>query len=293
MSDSVALAIIARETHRNVFSQLALSAGLTLTHSTEKSFEISQTAYRRLSFATDAAAVPGLRASIIKASGDLAAYAVMPAAAIAPRLVVFDTDSTFIDQEVIDEIADFAGMKPEVAKITDLAMQGKLDFNAALKERVALLRDLPEDTLARVLNTRLTVTRGGEELVRELAGAGAQTYLLSGGFSFFTSALRSKYGLTGDFANELEIEAGRLTGRTKGPIVNRVRKAELLRQIARDAEIPLRDTIAIGDGANDIDMVQASGLGIAFCARPALVQAANAAIFERDLRLVARLIDPS
>lgn len=293
MGDSVALVLIAREENRDIFSHSALFAGGFPEDTKQTSFRLSGREYVRAVAKIGRAEIKKFRQGILNLQNRLTAYAVMPVGGINPKLVVFDTDSTFIDQEVIDEIADFAGMKPQVAKITELAMLGKLDFNAALQERVALLKDLPEDTLGKVLNTRLSVTHGGAELVRELTQAGAKTYLLSGGFSFFTSALSRQYGLTGDFANELEIEAGRLTGRTKGPIVNRARKASLLREIATHANIPLDETVAIGDGANDIDMAEASGLGIAFCAKPPLCDATNAAVFERDLRLVARLIYPS
>lgn len=293
MGERAELVLILRDSNWGVFSDLSFFSASALARAAKSRFILEGMAFVRLQVSIDSTAIADFRHEIFRAQDYVAAYAALPTAAFTPRLAVFDTDSTFINQEVIDEIADFAGVKPQVARITELAMEGKLDFNAALKERVALLKDLPEDTLAKVLETRLTVTRGGAELIAELTGAGAKTYLLSGGFSFFTSALRGKYRLTGDFANELGIEAGRLTGRTIGPIVNRVRKAELLREIAMNAEIPLNETIAIGDGANDIDMAQASGLGIAFCAKPALAEATNAAIFERDLRLVARLIFPS
>lgn len=293
MGDRVALVLIARKENSGILAQITQISPNPQEPASQTAFQLGQREYLRTSAFLAVRHVKTIRETILDSRDRLTAYAVMPVVDFQPQLVVFDTDSTFIDQEVIDEIADFAGMKPQVAKITELAMQGKLDFNAALQERVALLKDLPEDTLAKVLHTRLTVTQGGAELVRELSNAGAKTYLLSGGFSFFTSALRRQYGLTGDFANELEIEAGRLTGRTRGPIVNRVRKANLLREIAEKGNIPLERTVAIGDGANDIDMAESSGLGIAFCAKPALYEATSAAIFERDLRFVARLIYPS
>ena len=222
-------------------------------------------------------------------SAGVAAYALKPANSPAPQLFVFDTDSTFINQEVIDEIAAFAGFKREVAEITERAMRGELDFNKALAERVLLLKGVSADVLPEIKRNRLSLSHGAAELVQSLHERKIYTYLLSGGFSFFTSAFRRELQLTGDFANELEIIDGRLTGKTLGTIVNRQRKAELLAELAVKHGVEPAATIAVGDGANDIDMAVQSGMGIAFCAKPALVNAVNAAIFERDLRFVAEL----
>ena len=230
------------------------------------------------------------RALLLQNSTGLAAYAICPADESAIRLVVFDTDSTFINEEVIDEIAAFAGYKPQVAAITERAMRGELDFNAALAERVALLKGLPAATLDIVRQEKLSLTKGAAELTQTLHGAGVKTYLLSGGFNFVTGHFTRSLGMTGHFANELEIEAGVLTGKTLGAIVNRQRKAELLAELAAGHAIDVAATVAVGDGANDLDMCRQSGLGIAFCAKPALLDNTFAAIFERDLRLVLPLI---
>jgi phosphoserine phosphatase len=231
-----------------------------------------------------------LREIVLQHQMSLLAWALRPATLRPVGLLVFDTDSTFINEEVIDEIAGYAGYKAHVAAITERAMRGELDFNTALAERVHLLKGLPEHTLDAVLRTKITLTSGAADLIAAAKSRGVHTYLLSGGFTFFTGALSQSLGMTGHFANELEIVDGHLTGRTLGPIVNRQRKAELLRELAAKHAIPLRNTVAVGDGANDIDMLSLSGLGIAFCAKPALVEASNAAIFERDLRLVQELI---
>lgn len=236
-----------------------------------------------------AAAEQAIRDAMAAQSGNVVAYALKAAFTVSPRLVVFDTDSTFINQEVIDEIAAFAGFKKEVAEITERAMRGELDFNKALAERVLLLKGVSAEVLPEIKRNRLSLSHGAPELVESLHARGVFTYLLSGGFSFFTSAFRRDLKLTGDFANELEIVDGRLTGKTLGAIVNRQRKAELLHELAAKHGVEPGATVAVGDGANDIDMAVQSGLGIAFCAKPALVNAVNAAIFERDLRLVAEL----
>lgn len=230
------------------------------------------------------------RSLLLRHSAGLAAYTIAPEVRPPVRLMVFDTDSTFINEEVIDEIAAFAGYKPQVAAITERAMRGELDFNAALAERVALLRDLPAATLDAVRAEKLSLTKGAAELTQTLHGAGVKTYLLSGGFNFVTGHFTRTLGMTGHFANELEIAAGRLTGKTLGAIVNRQRKAELLHDIAVEHTIDLSAAVAVGDGANDLDMCQSSGLGIAFCAKPALFNETFAAVFERDLRLVLPLI---
>lgn len=233
-----------------------------------------------------------VRDAIIRENEGVAAFAILPPGDIKVRLAVFDTDSTFINQEVIDEIAAYAGVKKEVAEITERAMRGELDFNEALKERVLLLKGLSDAVLPEIRRTKLSFTQGAADFVNFLHRQGAATYLLSGGFSFFTSAFRQELGLTGEFANDLEIVDGRLTGKTLGAIVNRERKAAILRELAAKHKVPLSETIAVGDGANDIDMVKASGLGIAFCAKPALLKETFAALFERDLRLIEHLILP-
>lgn len=231
-----------------------------------------------------------LRQLVLAQQSALLAWSLRPVTLRPVGLLVFDTDSTFINEEVIDEIAGYSGYKAHVAAITERAMRGELDFNAALSERVHLLKGLPEHTLDTVLRTKISLTNGAADLIAAAKSRGVHTYLLSGGFTFFTGALSRSLGMTGHYANELEIVDGHLSGRTLGPIVNRQRKAELLRELAAKHSIPLGNSVAVGDGANDLDMLSLSGMGIAFCAKPALVEASCAAIFTRDLRFVQELI---
>ncbi len=183
------------------------------------------------------------------------------------RLVAFDMDSTLIDAEVIDELAVEAGVGERVSAITERAMRGELDFCQSLRERVALLQGLDEAALARVAE-RLQLTEGAELLIRTLQKLGYKTAILSGGFSFFGRQLQQRLGIDHVFANELEIVAGKLTGRVLGTIVDGARKAALLRDIAAEEGINLEQVIAVGDGANDLPMLSIAGLGIAFRAKP-------------------------
>lgn len=193
------------------------------------------------------------------------------------RLVVFDMDSTLISVEVIDELARMHGVLEEVSRITSEAMHGALPFEESLTRRVAMLKGL---SFARVeaLVQRLPLTEGAEELLRILRRLGYKTAVISGGFSCATSSLQQRLGLDHAFANTLEVKDGVLTGAVLPPVVGPARKAALLREIATGEGIPLAQTVAVGDGANDLAMLQAAGLGIAFHAKPALRSAADACI---------------
>lgn len=191
------------------------------------------------------------------------------------RLVVMDMDSTLVQQEVIDEIAAFAGVKAEVAAITEQAMRGEIDFKAALRARVALLKGLDASCLEEVL-TRIQLTPGAETLVRVLKKLGYKIAVVSGGFSFFTQYFRECLSLDYAFANTLEIVDGQLTGELNGEIVDRQAKARILRMLAHKEQIPLDQTVAVGDGANDLDMLEAAGLGVAFNAKPMVREQAPA-----------------
>ena len=193
------------------------------------------------------------------------------------RLIVLDVDSTLIQDEVIDLLAEEAGVVAEVAELTTRAMTGEIEFAAALTERVALLRDLPVDALERVWE-RIRLTPGARTFVRTLHRMGMKIAIVSGGFTVFTERLKSDLGLDHAFGNELEISDGRLTGRLTSPPIDRARKASILREVAQVEGIPLDQTVAIGDGANDLDMLAAAGLGIAFNAKPIVRDAAHTAV---------------
>ncbi len=193
------------------------------------------------------------------------------------RLAVFDMDSTLIEAEVIDELAKAAGVGAQVVEITERAMRGELDFRSSFKERLALLKGLPESALQEVGAT-LRLTEGAEVLFAELKRLGYKTAILSGGFSYFAKQLQARLGIDYVFANELQIEDGRLTGVAVEPIVDAQRKADLLRELAEREGLRLEQTIAVGDGANDLPMLGIAGLGVAFRAKPLVKQSAKQAI---------------
>ncbi|MCQ4346280.1 phosphoserine phosphatase SerB [Pseudomonas stutzeri] len=193
------------------------------------------------------------------------------------RLAVFDMDSTLIEAEVIDELAKAAGVGAQVAEITERAMRGELDFRASFKERLALLQGLSE-TVLEGIGASLRLTEGAETLFAELKRLGYKTAILSGGFSYFARQLQDKLGIDYVFANELEIADGKVTGRAVEPIVDAQRKADLLRELTEREGLRLEQTIAVGDGANDLPMLAIAGLGVAFRAKPLVKQSAKQAI---------------
>jgi len=191
--------------------------------------------------------------------------------------VVMDVDSTVIQDEVIDVLAELAGVGPEVAGITERAMAGELDFAASLTARVQLLRGLPAVRLEEV-RSRVTLTPGARTLCRTLNNLGYPICLVSGGFIEVVGPLAQELGVSAVRANALEVRDGLLTGRLSGPIIDRAGKRAALEDFAAEFGIPMRRTIAIGDGANDIDMLQAAGLGVAFNAKASAKDAADAAV---------------
>ncbi len=208
---------------------------------------------------------------------------VQPAATRVKRLLIADMDSTIIGQECIDELADFAWLKTEISAITDRAMRGELDFEAALATRVAMLRGLSESTLEECFCTRITLNPGAKTLVCAMNARGAATMLVSGGFTFFVERVARLAGFQNFRANELLMSGGRLTGEVLRPILGREAKEAALRQHAMELGVPLAAALAVGDGANDIDLIAAAGLGAAWRAKPALAAAADAAINHADL----------
>jgi phosphoserine phosphatase len=193
------------------------------------------------------------------------------------RLVAFDMDSTLIEAEVIDELAAAAGVGEQVAEITERAMRGEIDFTESFHERVALLKGLSGDVLQEIAE-RLPVTEGAERLIRNLKSLGYTTVILSGGFNYFGNYLKNKLGIDYVFANELDMEDGIVTGKVTGTVVDGNRKAQLLREIAEKEGIRLEQTIAVGDGANDLPMLSIAGLGIAFRAKPLVQESAQQSI---------------
>ena len=190
------------------------------------------------------------------------------------RLVAFDMDSTLIQAEVIDELAKRAGVGKQVAEITERAMRGEMDYKNSLSQRVALLKGLPESVLGEVAAT-LELTDGMERLMSTLKKLGYKTAILSGGFTYFGRALQRRFGFDYVYANDLAIENGLVTGAIKGEIVDGERKASLLASIAQHEGFSLEQTIAVGDGANDLPMLSIAGLGIAFRAKPIVKESAK------------------
>lgn len=185
------------------------------------------------------------------------------------RLVAFDMDSTLIDTEVIDEMATMMGVGEAVAGITERAMQGELDFSESLRERVSLLRGMTETDMQKIA-ARLPLMEGASHLINTLSKLGYKTAILSGGFNYFGEVLQKNLGIDYVYANKLEIVSGKLTGNVVPPIVDAARKAELLESLAKRENISLQQVVAVGDGANDLAMLQKAGLGIAFHAKPYL-----------------------
>jgi len=184
------------------------------------------------------------------------------------RLVAMDMDSTLITIECIDEIADLAGIKPQVAAITESAMRGEIDFAASLTRRVALLAGLPVDALARVYDERLQLSPGAERMLQGFKAVGAETLLVSGGFTFFTDRLRDRLNLDHTLSNTLEVVNGKLTGRIVGSIVDANAKAVRLRELRARCVGPGQIVVAIGDGANDIPMLKSADVSVAYHAKP-------------------------
>ncbi|HMU89631.1 MAG: phosphoserine phosphatase SerB [Pseudomonadales bacterium] len=245
-----------------------------------------------LSLRGEAVDLPGLRAQFLAIANELdvdIAFQEDNVFRRNRRLVAFDMDSTLIEAEVIDELAKRAGVGAEVAAITERAMRGELDFTDSFTRRVALLKGLPESVLAEVAD-QLPLTEGAQRLIDTLRRLGYKTAILSGGFTYFGRWLQQRLGIDHVHANELEIENGRVTGRVLPPVVDGLRKAELLRQIAAQERISLDQVIAVGDGANDLPMLNLAGLGIAFRAKPMVKESAKQSISTLGLDGILYLI---
>ncbi len=198
------------------------------------------------------------------------------------KLLVADMESTIIGEELIDEIADFAGLRERISAVTARAMRGEIEFEGALRERVALLAGLEAKVLDAVL-ARVTITPGAETAVATMKRFGATCALVSGGFSVFTKRIADRLAFDVEQANTLEISGGRLTGRVAEPILGREAKLAALRRLASERGLDMAETLAVGDGANDLAMIREAGLGVAFRAKPLVATEAKASIVHGDL----------
>ncbi len=234
-------------------------------------------------FSVEARDIPSLRAAMRACFSDAPFDAVIqPAEGRMKLLLIADMDSTIVTSETLDELADHAGLKERISAITARAMRGEIDFEGALRERVSMLKDLPASALEATF-AGIELTPGARTLVRTMRAAGAYTALVSGGFRFFTGRIAEICGFHEDRANELLIADGVLTGEVAEPILDKKSKLMALNELAASRAIPISATMATGDGANDLPMIEAAGLGVAFRAKPAVEAAAPAAIRHGDL----------
>lgn len=209
--------------------------------------------------------------------------ALLPVESRRKQLLVADMESTIIEEELIDELAAVTGRGDQVAAITERAMRGELDFAAALEARAAQFAGLDAQILEDLYQTRVTITPGAETLVNTMRANGATTALVSGGFTVFTHRIAERLGFDSHRGNHLEIIDGKITGRVEPPIVDRAAKARALHDLATTHNVELTETLAVGDGANDLDMIAAAGLGVAFRGKPIVADAADVAIQNSDL----------
>lgn len=227
-----------------------------------------------------AAACETLGAALLGAPADVI---VQPAAGRRKALLVADMDSTMIEQECIDELAEVVGLRDHIAAITERAMRGEIEFEGALRERVALLKGLPVAAIEEIVATRITPTPGARALVATMRAHGAHTALVSGGFTLFTDRIGARLGFHESRANRLAIENAALTGDVLSPVLGREAKRDALEELRRALRLTRAQTLAIGDGANDLDMLLAAGLGVAFRAKPKVAAAARARVDHADL----------
>jgi phosphoserine phosphatase len=259
----------------------AVAARITKTGGNiDRIFRLAKYPVTAVEFAVSGVETEPLRTALAPDAAKLGIDVAVVAAGLyrrAQRLVVMDVDSTLIQDEVIELFAAHAGCEDQVAEVTAAAMRGELDFEQSLHARVALLEGLDASVVDKV-RSEVRLTPGARTLIRTLKRLGYQVGVVSGGFTQVTDDLKERLGLDFAQANTLEIVDGKLTGKVTGEIVDRAGKARLLRRFAAEAGVPLSQTVAIGDGANDLDMLNAAGLGVAFNAKPVVRQAAHTAV---------------
>lgn len=209
--------------------------------------------------------------------------ALVPAEGRRKQVLVADMDSTMIEQECIDELADAVGIKAEVAAITERAMNGELDFEQALRTRVALIKGLERAAIEEIRRERITLAPGGRALIHTMKAYGAYTSLVSGGFTFFADYFAKRIGFDEAIANVLEFDGEKLTGMVASPIVDKSTKLHRLQALAAERNLPMTATMAVGDGANDLDMIKAAGFGVALHAKPHVAAQAGIRIDHGDL----------
>lgn len=271
-----------------------MSQVLVLTASRGVSDEIASAAYEKLPNAGDIKRLSAMGIEIpFDGVADIAIpnidVNVVPAANRRKKLLIADMDSTMIPVECIDELADFAGVKDRVAEITERAMQGELDFEAAIHERVGLLAELPESALEQCYVERISLNPGAKTLVQTMNQLGAMTALVSGGFTFFTARVAARVGFQMNQANTLLTQGGNLTGQVGLPILGQQAKLEAMTAFCEKGGYGADDVLAVGDGANDGAMVGAAGLGVAYHAKPALAEIADARLYHSDLTALLSL----
>ena len=231
-----------------------------------------------------ASALPGLRRAADDALYNLPVDScVQPQEGRRKRLLISDMDSTIVGCECIDELADFMGLKAEIAAITERGMRGEIDFETGLRDRVAMLKGMPESDIGRCIAERVKLNPGAKALVRTMAANGAECWLVSGGFSLFVEHVAADVGFQGSMSNTLEIADGRLTGGVLGTVFGSPQKLVALQDAAARLGLDLAQTMAVGDGANDVAMIEAAGLGVAYHAQPIVAARAAARVDHGDL----------
>lgn len=280
--ESLVATLIANPSQPVITDDLVAMAARALGHETERSI-LARGIAADLVLTTPAEA-KAIEASLRSAlHGQPIDIVVQPLATRRKRLFLADMDSTMIGQECIDELADYVGLKAEVSEITERAMRGEIAFEPALRERVALLKNLPIGVVDEIIEKRITLTPGGRALVQTIRKNGGYTCLVSGGFTLFTGPVAAMIGFNEHRSNHLIVEGEKLAGLVEEPILGREAKLATLIELRDRFKLAHHETMAVGDGANDLAMLDEAGLGIAFRAKPAVAAAAHARINHADL----------